>query len=148
MQSGEPQKCPFMFLTAGASSIIFWWRRCTLQSLSNKYTALPWWSPNTWTSTCLFQKETNVLTYFTKVSEILHLSTQTVDQNVQDLLIFSKIWSSRLHVEVIDLEIATMWHSSSDMVSACTTDTTENKCMYMKWLVGKKSENSGDPNRH
>lgn len=56
-----------------------------------------------------------------------------------------KIWSSRLHVEVIDLEIATMLQSSSDTVSTCTTDTTENKCMYMKWLVGKKSENSGDP---
>jgi hypothetical protein len=26
---------------AGASSIIFWWRRCTLQSLSNKYSAVP-----------------------------------------------------------------------------------------------------------
>src|SRR6202007_1610990 len=35
---------------AGASSITFWWRRCTEQSRSNKCTTLPWVSPNTCTS--------------------------------------------------------------------------------------------------
>lgn len=39
--------------TPGASSMIFWCLLCTLQSLSNRYTALPCWSPNTCTSTCL-----------------------------------------------------------------------------------------------
>ncbi len=35
---------------AGASSITFWWRRCSEQSRSNRCTALPWLSPNTWIS--------------------------------------------------------------------------------------------------
>lgn len=39
--------------TPGASSMIFWCLLCTLQSRSNRYTALPCWSPNTCTSTCL-----------------------------------------------------------------------------------------------
>ena len=35
---------------AGASSMTFWWRRWRLQSRSNRWTTLPWLSPNTWTS--------------------------------------------------------------------------------------------------
>ena len=35
---------------AGASSSTFWWRRCTEQSRSNRYTTLPWVSPKTWIS--------------------------------------------------------------------------------------------------
>jgi hypothetical protein len=35
---------------AGASSTTFWWRRCTEQSRSNRYTQLPWLSPKTWIS--------------------------------------------------------------------------------------------------
>ena len=35
---------------AGASSITFWWRRCSEQSRSNRCTTLPWVSPNTCTS--------------------------------------------------------------------------------------------------
>jgi hypothetical protein len=35
----------WVVLGAGASST-FWWRRCTEQSRSNKYTQLPWLSPN------------------------------------------------------------------------------------------------------
>ena len=35
---------------AGASSITFWWRRCSEQSRSNRWTTLPWLSPNTCTS--------------------------------------------------------------------------------------------------
>ena len=35
---------------AGASSITFWWRRCTEQSRSNSDTQLPWLSPKTWIS--------------------------------------------------------------------------------------------------
>ena len=38
---------------AGASSMIFCWRLCTEQSLSNKCTASPYLSPNTCNSTCL-----------------------------------------------------------------------------------------------
>mmetsp|Transcript_20450 Transcript_20450/g.48692 ORF Transcript_20450/g.48692 Transcript_20450/m.48692 type:complete len:295 (+) Transcript_20450:1225-2109(+) len=36
---------------AGASSSTFWWRLWTLQSRSNRCTALPWPSARTWTST-------------------------------------------------------------------------------------------------
>ena len=32
---------------AGASSMTFWWRRCSEQSRSNRWTTLPWSSPNT-----------------------------------------------------------------------------------------------------
>jgi hypothetical protein len=35
---------------AGASSITFWWRRCSEQSRSNRWTTLPWASPKTCTS--------------------------------------------------------------------------------------------------
>ena len=35
---------------AGASSITFWWRRWSEQSRSNRWTTLPWLSPNTCTS--------------------------------------------------------------------------------------------------
>ena len=35
---------------AGASSITFWCRRCSEQSRSNRWTTLPWLSPNTCTS--------------------------------------------------------------------------------------------------
>ena len=35
----------------GASSISFWWRRCTEQSRSPRWTTLPWRSAKTWTST-------------------------------------------------------------------------------------------------
>ena len=35
---------------AGASSITFWWRRCSEQSRSNRWTTLPCASPNTCTS--------------------------------------------------------------------------------------------------
>ena len=35
---------------AGASSSTFWCRRCTEQSRSNRWTALPWLSANTWIS--------------------------------------------------------------------------------------------------
>lgn len=55
LQYTEVDKFLYKILTPGASSMIFWCLLCTLQSLSNKYTALPWWSPNTWTSTCLFK---------------------------------------------------------------------------------------------
>lgn len=37
-------------MVAGASSIIFWWRRCTEQSLPNREMALPYWSAKIWTS--------------------------------------------------------------------------------------------------
>lgn len=47
--------------TPGASSMIFW-GLCTLQSLSNRYTASPNWSPNTCTSTCLVQQQTLTIT--------------------------------------------------------------------------------------
>ena len=36
---------------AGASSSTFWWRRCTEQSRSNRYTQWPCVSANTWIST-------------------------------------------------------------------------------------------------
>jgi len=35
---------------AGASSSTFWWRRCTEQSRSNRYTQWPCVSANTWIS--------------------------------------------------------------------------------------------------
>ena len=35
---------------AGASSMTFWWRRCSEQSRSNRCTTLPWRSPKTCTS--------------------------------------------------------------------------------------------------
>ena len=55
LQYRKVDKFLYKSLTPGASSMIFWCLLCTLQSLSNKYTALPWWSPNTCTSTCLFK---------------------------------------------------------------------------------------------
>ena len=37
----------------GANSTTFWWRRCTEQSRSKRWTRLPCWSPSTCTSMCL-----------------------------------------------------------------------------------------------
>ena len=43
---------PGVTATLGASSIIFWWRRCTEHSRSLSESIVPCWSPSTWISTC------------------------------------------------------------------------------------------------
>ncbi len=56
MRSASSQsaaRCSGESAIEGANSTTFWWRRCTEQSRSKKWTRPPWASPTTWTSRCL-----------------------------------------------------------------------------------------------